>query len=132
MMASFKMSDELWTRISTMKHLCSDDYGMRWKSTPMFNCFLTNLPWYVLDRNLNTNILLYQVESSGELHMLGILFLVRIRTFRSGFEILYKSDMRHARLETFHVPRWHLNRVGAISIRAPCAPDDESSPPSLL
>lgn len=104
--------------IFTMKHLCCDDNGVQWKATAGFNCFLANLPWNVLDCEVNADVLLYQVETSGELHMLGIIFVVCIRTYQSGYEFVYKTDVHHARLETFYIPRWHLNHVGAMSIRA--------------
>ena len=118
------LSDEQRQRITTMKHLCCDDSGIRWQAMSGFNCYLCNLKWNQLDSEIHKDVLLYQIEPNGELHILALVFLVSIKTGSAGYDLVYKTDVRHARLETFFIPRWHLDRVGVMTIRAV---DDEFS-----
>lgn len=105
-----------WRYIEHLKSLSRDDYGRMWKPTGNINGFLTHLPWWAKDRTLEKTCLLYQVDSKGQLFLLCIMHVRKIKTTSDSMLILYTTDARHARLEIWTVPKWRWGRLGLMSI----------------
>jgi len=105
-----------WRYMEHLKSLSRDDYGHMWAATNHLNGFLTHLPWWTKDQKLEKTCLLYQVDSKGQLFLLCIMHVRRIRTSAHTMHILYTTDARHARLLCYRVPKWRWDRVGLMSI----------------
>jgi hypothetical protein len=110
------LSKATWDYISSLKTLTVDNSHHHWKLHHGFNAYLSQLPWETLDRPLQQDCLLYNVDSKGALHLLGVLHVVRIRTRSTSKTILYKYDAQHARLHVFRVPREQWSMVGLMAI----------------
>jgi len=108
-----QMLDKTWKYISQLKQLSSDNSQHMWTfNNNGLNSFLSNLPWQALDRPVNCDALVYNVDSKGALHLLGIMYIVRIRTCATHRTIIYKYDQKHAKLHTFRVCNAMCSNVG--------------------
>lgn len=116
-----------WKYISSMKSLMCDEYGRMWSACGDLNGYLLYLPWWAKDRTIDKTCLLYQVDSKGQLYILCIFHVCRIRTSARAMLIEYKTDARHALLEHYYVPKGRWGRIGIMSISpfgaAPVAPN---------
>lgn len=112
------MSSETWDYISSPKKLTADNSHHNWElhKGPL-NSDLSHLPWYALDRPLNMDCLMYNINSKGTLHLLGIFHVVCIQTRHKSMTVFYKYDSKHAQLHVFIIPqeRWTLTGVMTIS-----------------
>ena len=112
------MSAQAWDYISSPKTLTGDNSHYNWElhQGPL-NSYLTHLPWHVLDSPLNRDCLMYNIDSRGALHLLGIFHVVRIRTRPHSMTLVYKYDSKHARLHVFRIPqeRWAMTGLMTIS-----------------
>ena len=105
-----------WRYIEHFKSLSRDDYGRMWEASNHINGFLIHLPWWAKDNKLEQTCQLYQVDSKGQLFLLCIMHVRKIKTSIDSISIIYTTDARHARLECYRVPKWRWGRVGLMSI----------------
>lgn len=105
-----------WRYIENLKSLSCDEHGRMWKATNDINGFLIHLPWWAKDNPLEKTCLLYQVDSKGQLFLLCIMHVRKIKTSNDSMLILYTTDARHARLEIWPVPKWRWGQVGLMTI----------------
>lgn len=106
------ISNERWKYISTLK----TTENCNWNCHGGLNSFLSTLPWYTLDNPIHQDCLLYNVDSTGALHFLAIVYVVSIRTTATSRTILYKYDEKHARLHMYRICKERWGMVGLVSI----------------
>ena len=102
--------------IENLKSLSCDEHGRMWKASGNINGFLIHLPWWAKDEILEKTCLLYQVDSKGQLFLLCLMHVRKIKTSVDSMLILYTTDARHARLEIYSVPKWRWGRMGLMTI----------------
>jgi hypothetical protein len=107
------MDNKTWTSISTLKAPGTS----QWESKPTgLNSFLSTLPWHALDNPIQQDCLLYNVDSAGTLHLLAIVYVIRLTTTPTSRTVLYKYDKQHARLHTYRVCKKRWSMVGIMEI----------------
>lgn len=110
------LSSAQWEEIMTPKQLICDQHGQRWEADNEINCFMSRLPWWCLDRDLQRNCVLYQVDTNGALRLIQLIYICYIRTLSDKIVIVYKTDERHARLEHHFLPLAFVSKVGLMSV----------------
>lgn len=117
-MSSSSMSEKEWQIVSNPKFLTCDQHGFPCEVDSKVNSFLGHLPWWTLDRPMDQDCLLYQVDANGSLHLLQIMNIYKIQTSLVGYTIIYKQDSRHAKLNTYSVPKARLFQIGLMSLKS--------------
>ena len=111
------MTEQEWQIVSTPKYLTCDQHGNPWKVDARINSFLGHLPWWTLDRRLDQDCLVYQVDSNGAIHLLQLMNVYKIQTSLRCYTIMYKHDLRHAELHFYSVPKARLFQIGLMSLK---------------
>lgn len=107
------VSNERLEYISTLKTTANCNWNYNGGNV---NSFLAKLPWYALDTPLQQDCLLYNMDSTGALHFLAIVYVVIIRTTAASMTVIYKYDQQHARLHTYRIRKERWGIVGLVSI----------------
>ena len=117
-MSSVFMSEKEWQILSNPKYLTCDQHGFPCEVDSKINSFFGHLPLWTLDRPLNHDCVLYEVDANGALHLLQIMNICKIQTSLKGYTILYKHDSRHAKLNMYSVPKARLFHIGLMSLKS--------------
>ena len=117
-MSSVFMSEKEWQIVSNPKYLTCDQHGFPCEVDSKINSFLGHLPLWTLDRSLNHDCVLYEVDANGALHLLQIMNICKIQSSLKGYTILYKHDSRHAKLNMYSVPKARLFHIGLMSLKS--------------
>ena len=109
---------EIIEKIGKPAFLSQDSNGFKWDTKDeSLNGYIGKLPWWAFDRDLGQDCLLYQVDSTGKLHLLQIIHILKITTCLDRYVIRYKLDSRHARVHLHCVSYGLKNKLGIKSMR---------------